>query len=954
MLTLNRFNCLWVVALLALLVPDLALAASTITQDGKAWDLYVFGNGYVIREVLNGIKILMTGEGTGFRTLLLFLATVGFLSLAIAAGFDPAKNLIRMFTYIIAVWMVSYGSTTLKADVVVNDPIDSKMVQVSTYDPLVEGVPALVALPAVVTSQVGIKFTQFVETYFGSVTAMGPAFTLSGGAGGQFNLYNRMVEETNQYRFTDENLKRTMSSYMANCVVPAMALGRISYDELLNTNDFTAMLANAKSPSLLMTFFPMKKDDLSWMSGEPTVAGLSPGSVTSAGVVLDCEAGYKQLYRYLEEEAAAMLGAKTAQWSKAGILVPYEEAVSVMLAGSSAPGSVRAGFSRPSGFILQQAMLNQSSESFRAAALQTGNSDLMQAAAIAQAEQNQKSTMVAGFQIFNNMMGYVYAVLQSFIFALTPIIILALVIPGIGKSMFVNYAQILIWLALWTPMLAIINFIITLFGSQSFSESVGSAGLTMKNKAIISERANDLVVAAQFLGTMVPLLTWGVVKGAMAFTEFISSGIGSQFASQAGATAANGNLSMNNMSMDNTSMNKFNTASSSAVGTQGIDAFANAGAMTVKQGLGGGSASHNDSNISASQQIQNAQQKALAMEKSVQANLQEMKNKQWSESQVLSEYASAGTNEAKKEAIARSVAMARSNNTGDKADMSKQVQDARRMLDSVTAGREAHAKVEGSWQAGGAIGKVAEFVGGGKLNFAAGGSINRQVTNNGSVEKGTTDGNTVGSSVGTGANNTLQNNTSAENSAGTSEEKGTRASKDFQQSMSRAVSDSLARSEAFKESLQHSQSVTSQVGFADNVDAYKARAYAEELESLRNSMASPAEISARMSAMNASLDARAAGTEGAFNSGGQMIAGRQGALAGAVQGPTGRPMAGATAEFNKSQDAARQQLAAHRAQVAQGAAGVNTNPDWIANNPNSRGPKIADRPPAALNFPSPR
>ncbi len=618
---------------LGVLLPELALAETLKPASGTDWDLFVFGNGYVVKEILTGVTLLMTGGDGAFVNLLLLLATLGFLALAIAAGFDPGKNLMRMFTYIIVVWMVQYGSTRLTVNVVITDMVRTEN-STGTNEYRLTGVPALVGLPAALTSQVGVRFTEFIETYFSQI--VGPEFTLSGSGGGQFNLFNKMIQESDQYVFTIPELKQSVSSYMNNCVVPAIALGRLESADgcdkckgasaITSTTNFLGMLGTASSPSLLTQYYPIAGENgeydttklgaLSEMSGVDV--GAAVASSGNMGVMLTCAGAYSMLQADMDQWASAMVSKGSESWAKSGVMVPFEETMSAALGKASAAGSVSANFSRPSGFIMQQAFLNAKAGAFRNSAIQTGNNELMQAAAISQAEQQQKSAWVAGFAVFNNMMGYVYTVLQAFIFAITPIIIIALLIPGMGKSIFTNYAQILIWLTMWQPMLAIINFILTLFGSSAFADSIGAnGGLSENNKGIISERANDLVIAAQFLGTMVPLLTWGIVKGAMAFTEFISSGVGSSFANPAGSAAATGNLSMNNMSMGNTSMDKYNTMASSAVGTQSIQVGASAGAMMVEQATGGTSTMVNGKAADLGQSLSKSAQAGISYGKDV-------------------------------------------------------------------------------------------------------------------------------------------------------------------------------------------------------------------------------------------------------------------------------------------------------------------------------------------------
>jgi len=745
-------------ALMGLLAPELALAETVNPASGNTWTIYVFGNGYVVEEILRGVTMLMTGNDV-FSTLLLFLATVGFLALAIGAGFDPGKNLLKMFTYIIVVWFVSYASTRLTANVEVLDLVrtNQSIIEVSPNPPVQTGVPALVVLPAAVTSQIGVRFTQFIETYFSTV--VGPAFTVGGG-GGQFNLFNRMIQESDQYVINSPELKRTLSAYVANCVVPAIALGRLNgpvgnsggavagVDALVKSTDFLEVLRSASSPSIFTQYFPVPGPDgkysVNWGTVAPDMAGLSEDDLkkqVGMGALTTCDVAYTQIETDMNNFAEAMVGAGAQAWAKSGILVPFEEAYSVMLSKASAAGGAGANFSRPSGFIMQQAMLNSMSGTFRQAAAQTGNNELMQAAALSQAEQQQKSAWVAGFSVFNNMMGYVFTVLQVVHLRYRlPSSSWLLLIPGLGKTIFVNYAQILIWLTLWQPMLAIINFIITLFGSEAFAQSIG-AGVSASNKAIISERANDLVIAAQFLGTMVPLLTWGIVKGAMAFTEFISSGVGSAFASQAGAAAATGNMSLNNMSMDNTSMNKFNTMSSSAVGSQAVQASMGTGAMEVSQVAGGTSASANAQVVQNAKQLAAQAQTAESRTRAVSDAASAMKTETHSMAQLVSQAGSRSSSSSQKQAAMEALSNVISATTGLGAGDSLAFAKAIVNADQASGGRNVSNEygIEGSISAGRGKNPVGLLMKAAGVDVKAHTGANNSSTNSHNKSTGATD-----------------------------------------------------------------------------------------------------------------------------------------------------------------------------------------------------------------------
>jgi hypothetical protein len=538
---------------LIILVPEISYAEGLTRVDGKIWTQYVFGNGAVIADILTSIKLMMVPDvgSSGFNSLLMFLATLGFLVLAIQAGFDPSKNLMKMFSYIIVVSAVHIMTVQVSADIAIADPV-------SNYYTVVTKVPALVGVPPALISEIGFWLTKTIETNFVIPTEL----TISGG--GAFNLFGRVLQATQNFKITKPELKQSLSAYIGDCAVPAMATGKISASELMDSTDMVATLSKASHNAIMTKYWPDGSN--ATLAGDGSMSYAVMGGL---GAVVPCAVAWKGLEDDLENHASNMLKSTGEQWAKTGVMVPFEAGMSAALALASNGGANQfANYNKPQGYILQQAMVTSMNGSFRSAAAAIGNNDVIMAAAVSQAEQSQKTSWFTSAQVFNNMMGYVYTTLQAFIFAIAPIVIIALMVPGLGKSIFVNYAQILVWLMLWQPMLCIVNYLVTLFGKVDIGATLAaSQGLSMANQWVVRESTNDLMLAAQFLGTSVPMLAWGLVKGSMAFTEFISHGIGSSMAQQAGASAATGNISMGGMSMDNTSMNKFNTAMSSTVGS---------------------------------------------------------------------------------------------------------------------------------------------------------------------------------------------------------------------------------------------------------------------------------------------------------------------------------------------------------------------------------------------------
>lgn len=880
-----------VLALLALLAPELALAETVKPGNGTDWDLYVFGNAYVVKEVFEGIALLMTGEGSGFKTLLLFMATLGFLALAVGAGFDPGKNLLKMFTYILVAWFVSYTSTSLTANVVISDPVVDR-----TTDYRLTGIPAIVVLPAALTSQVGVTFTRFIETYFGGVVS--PSFTIS--SGGQFNLFNRMIQETSQYTFRSPSLKKTISAYNTNCVIPAIVTGKFKgkdargnelagVEAMTKSANYVETLGSANLNAILTPYYfedtPENRARITKAANSiAQLKGLSiDSSAIANGLLVPCSAAYEFMAVDMSTQADALLKASSEAWAKTGVQVPLENVYKDMLARAAVGQTdTRGSLSSPNGFILQQAALNTLNGSFREAAIQTGNSELLQASALAQAEQNQKSSWVAGFQVFNNMTGYVFTVLQVFIYALTPIIVVSMLIPGLGRTLVTNYLQILIWLTLWNPMLAIVNFILTLFGSEGFANAIKVDGLNYESKALASERASDLVIAAQFLGTMVPLLAWGIVKGAMAFTEFIQHGVGSSMAASAGAAAASGNLSMNNMGMDSVKMGDYSTRMSSAVGYQSVQAGVGAGALDVSHDLGGMGTKMNGSAVSVANQLSQSANEVISKARSVSDAASIAASTTHSLSDGISKLAD--TTKGSSENIAYSKAVADALNTvlAEKGiSESKGVANA--IVDTLNASTarntQAGYNVEGGGSIGFGVGNLAKGSVGGKYS---GGTNSSSGTGDTKTDSTTLSNNLqlalskfhLTESQQETITNMVSN--SINRSASTSD----KADHSESALMSKSFSNVMSEMAQISRTASDTLSLTSSVSMNQGVDPVRLAAAEQQIESVRAQLTSSSSMLSDFQSMSDGMRQRESGFQTEFDAAQQRSRGQLSALTG--------------------------------------------------------------------------
>ncbi|MDA8119339.1 MAG: conjugal transfer protein TraG N-terminal domain-containing protein [Gammaproteobacteria bacterium] len=571
------------IALAALLAP--ATAFATINPVGQnAWTLWAFGNGNVIYNLLYAASGLVSSSG--------YLALVSFLSLisVVAASVMAANNAMASKRLIAAILGIfAFISIGLKetANVAVDDPV-------TNYINVVPNVPALVAIPPAVISEAGYRMTQLLEQYY----SLPNDLTLTGGDA--FDLANSLVNAQTQVQVTSPGLRATVAAFTTNCILPALASGQLNAGQLVDSTALWSMdgqqgtLAQAEqSPFTPVytgsspggTLVPCGPGGVGTGPWYPTVTSTEYPSVSA-------DNAYQYISQYFTAAAPDWLAntastfANTSTYSWLGSELTSAEQWDF---GSNLTQSTGET-------IAQAAAVNLMNPSMRAAAVASGDSPLVTSLAVSQGQQSQISSWATAAALFRDLSGYIFSVLQAFILGIAPIILAVVVLPGAGKRILLSYGQVLIWLALWEPTMSVINFIVALYAQGTLGPTLGSSGgYSMMDQGVITQMTSNMELAAGFLASTVPLITWGLVKGGLAFTDFVVGAVGSSFATTAGAMAATGNVSLENFSMGNETLNQRMLASRTTSGQgqiavdepgEGVTTTFNQGGAAVKTPMG--------------------------------------------------------------------------------------------------------------------------------------------------------------------------------------------------------------------------------------------------------------------------------------------------------------------------------------------------------------------------------
>lgn len=514
----------------------------------NAWNIYTFGDASVIVSILQSISAMV--DSPEYHELLLFVAMLSFLGMAVVAsisGTMQGSGIKMLLMFIGFVFLIDVGfNDTINVNVI--SPLGSPGAN-GTVMPI-ENIPFIVGVPESVITTTGHVLTEMFQTNFSLPTDMG---TVDGG----FDLANSLVEAETKAQVTNPEFEQTLTAFSQNCIMPSIASGRLNPNVIAESTDLfptagstTGSLANVNPALSTYVYNSSYPQGILVQCAEtagataPAVSSASPGDA----------------YDYIDWKFNQSVSANQFNPANFGLATFSQTGADAWM--STAMSSANSmlldnGAQTSASDILQAAAINSIQPALRQAAALSGDSAQIMAISIAQGKKQQVSGWATAAALFKEMSGYLYAVLQALVLGMSPLVIIAMFIPGTGVKLVGSYLQVAVWLALWQPLLAIVNYIVDLYSeAQSGTILQGSSGFTMMNMPVVSEFTSRMVLAASFMGTLVPLFAWGIVKGGMAVTDLITQGMGQSIMAQVGNTAATGNITLGNESIGNDTLDQ--------------------------------------------------------------------------------------------------------------------------------------------------------------------------------------------------------------------------------------------------------------------------------------------------------------------------------------------------------------------------------------------------------------
>lgn len=481
------------------------------------WEIYAYWNIQELAGVINAIVMITSTSdyATLMGTMVIFGVAAVTLGVVTGAG-DP----VQAWKYFIMAIFLYFVLFVPKTSVALIDRTGT------TPAIVVQDVPLSIAVFGHLTSKVGDWMTTSYETTMQVITPWyasdGVRFEANGLLFG-----HKILLEAHSLSPKSIALRANFNAFFNKCVMPEIDTGAISIARMINSNDLFSEVSNV-NPSLYVNLFDA--------DGVPEAAPRN------------CENAYVTVNALLESETGKEVEAVAKRM--------YPDEVSA-IARTSFESALTGNYahmfnvSKTATEVFKQRLASNMFLNME------GLSD-QDAYAKAQAEVLSRQQYSTLSQIAQNTIPKLRNVIEVILYAVFPIIILMIVVAGTkGFVVVKSYLVGLMWIQLWAPLYAVMNYMMASYRQKEFLASVQpDNALAVVNASLINAGSQSDLNIAGMLALSIPMITYALIKGGeMAMTSFVQGATApaQQAASKAAGDVAMGNLSQGSISADNKS-----------------------------------------------------------------------------------------------------------------------------------------------------------------------------------------------------------------------------------------------------------------------------------------------------------------------------------------------------------------------------------------------------------------
>lgn len=448
------------------------------------WDVYSYGSGDFLRLVFNGVASIF--GNADYAQAMSVSALIGFIAIMFMCAFDKAA--LNNFKWLIAIIFLYQAAVVPKQTVIITDRV------IPANSSVVSNVPLGLAMTAGFFSSVSDYLTRTFETVFAPPNGL--KYSTSGMLFG-----HRLLDASKDASIPNERTYLNFSDFFATCiVVDGIGNNRFTWEDVMKSND-------------LVTFFSTK----------PAINAASFLYRNSLGVksILPCRSGFSNylkadlnnLSNDIIARMATNLVGQTGSAAAARLKISSDmQSVLNYLTGVNKSASTSA---------VQFALSNAITGGLTTISKQVNDNNTMLGLVMARAEVERQTTYKAMGAVAGEKLPLLRGLFEAFIYAIFPIVILmALVIP---TKVPMAYVKTLIWINLWPPLYALINFAAQYHSRGALTDIASlSGGFSAIANTKMQLYVTDMADTAGYMASSIPIIAWMFVSGSGALASSLA------------------------------------------------------------------------------------------------------------------------------------------------------------------------------------------------------------------------------------------------------------------------------------------------------------------------------------------------------------------------------------------------------------------------------------------------
>ena len=489
------------------------------------WEIYAYQNADSLFGIFNAAAAIHASSD--YAAALAAVAFCGFVAALLAYAFAPEK--LQGWKWLATVLLVFGILIVPKVTVGVVDKTGGSAVRV------VDNVPFGVAVLGSLTSTIGHTLTELFETAFQVIPGIGslPAEFTYEQHGLMFG--NRLIRDTGKVVFQDPNFRTDLINYIHNCTM---------YDLVDGTLDPAAFSASADVWALMATPNPARFSTLT--GGGAVNVDTCPNAYTSLNGRLPA-----QLTRIQGQLAFALNPTLPAAMAASVIAGQIQQAY---LKNSIADAAATAA-----DLIRQNAVINAINDTSNIIGQKVNDpAAMVLAVGRAQATAQQNATWLNYGKVAEQALPVFRNVIEAVTYALFPLLVLLLLLTSGRETMiaFKGYAAILIWIQLWPPLYAVLNYMASVYAAYDLAAAAdlgtGIKALSLQTASTIYSGAISGEAIVGYLAISIPFIAWAALKRMENFGTALVGGLSGLQGTLSGSTGsiASGNVNLGNVAMD--------------------------------------------------------------------------------------------------------------------------------------------------------------------------------------------------------------------------------------------------------------------------------------------------------------------------------------------------------------------------------------------------------------------